>query len=121
LADYYLSVFTSKYEKTSLKLTGTAYDALMDYHWSGNIRELKHTIEKAVILCDSTVIKPADLYLKEVVLKHQEVESIHSLSDIEKSAIVRILEKCKGNITQAAKILDISRTTLYTKMKEYHI
>jgi DNA-binding NtrC family response regulator len=121
LADYYLAVFTSKYEKTSLKMTGTAYDALMDYHWSGNIRELKHTIEKAVILCDSAVIKPADLYLKEMVLKHQEVESIHSLSDIEKSAIVRILEKCKGNITQAAKILDISRTTLYTKMKEYHI
>ena len=121
LADYYLAVFTSKYEKTSLKMTGTAYDALMDYHWSGNIRELKHTIEKAVILCDSAVIKPADLYLKEMVLKHQEVDSIHSLSDIEKNAIVRILEKCKGNITQAAKILDISRTTLYTKMKEYHI
>ena len=103
-------------------MTGAAYDALVNYYWPGNIRELKHTIEKAVILCDSTILKPGDLNLKErILLKNAEESYPSSLWDIEKSAILKALEKCRGNVSKAAKMLDISRTTLYTKMKEYGI
>jgi DNA-binding NtrC family response regulator len=121
LADYFLAQYAGKYEKPSLKMTGATYDALVDYYWSGNIRELKHTIEKAVILCDSTILKPGDLNLKERATLDNEGTSQFSLWNIEKGAILKALEKSYGNITQASKMLDISRTTLYTKMKEYGI
>jgi DNA-binding NtrC family response regulator len=121
LADYFLTQYAGKYEKPSLKMTGATYDALVDYYWSGNIRELKHTIEKAVILCDSTILKPGDLNLKERATLYNEGTSVFSLWNIEKSAILKALEKNHGNVSQASKVLDISRTTLYAKMKEYGI
>ena len=121
LADYFLTQYAGKYEKPSLKMTGATYDALVDYYWPGNIRELKHTIEKAVILCDSTILKPGDLNLKERATPDNEGTSPFSLWNIEKGAILKALEKSYGNVTQASKMLDISRTTLYTKMKEYGI
>lgn len=125
LADYFLAQYAVKYEKPLLRMNSSAYDALCAYHWSGNIRELKHTIEKAVILCDSNILKPDDLNLK-VSLKERtggsvREENLNSLSDIEREAILNALEKCQGNISKAAKILDISRTTLYSKMKEFKI
>jgi len=121
LADYFLAQFTHKYEKPSLKMSGATYNALVNYHWSGNIRELKHTLEKAVILCESSVMKPEDLNLKGKTTSKAEEDLILSLSDIEKAAIIKALEKFHGNVSQAAHMLDISRTTLYAKMKEYKI
>jgi DNA-binding NtrC family response regulator len=129
LADYFLIQYAVKYGKPSLKMSTIAYDTLIKYYWPGNIRELKHTIEKAVILCDSSVLKPDDLNLKaglkaspkERITPKEEEESNCSLSDIEKDAIAKVLEKCQGNVSKAAKILDISRTTLYTKMKDYKL
>ncbi len=121
LADYFLAQFAHKYEKSSLKMSGSTYNALVNYHWSGNIRELKHTIEKAVILCESYVMKPEDLNLKGKTTAKTEEDLISSLSDIEKAAIIKALEKFHGNVSQAALMLDISRTTLYAKMKEYRI
>jgi len=119
LADYFLAQYTARYEKPLMRMTGAAYDALMNFHWPGNIRELKHTIEKAVILCDSSVLKPEDLSLRQKAMPEPDSECLTSLRDIEKKAIAGALEKCRGNISQAAKMLDISRTTLYAKMKDY--
>ena len=102
-------------------MSGATYNALINYHWSGNIRELKHTLEKAVILCESSVMKPEDLNLKGRTIAKTEEDFTSSLSDIEKSAIIKALEKFHGNVSQAAHMLDISRTTLYAKMKEYKI
>ena len=79
LADFYLKQYALKYEKSWLKMNGATYDALINYFWSGNIRELKHTMEKAVILCDSTVLKPADLNLKRRKEIHSETEFIRQL------------------------------------------
>jgi DNA-binding NtrC family response regulator len=116
LADFFLSQYAYKYEKTLLKLTGNAYDKLTEYYWPGNIRELKHTIEKAVILCDSNILKPEDFYLKMDRTAKGEEETVLTLSDIERKAIMKVLDQCNGNLTKAAKILDISRTTLYAKL-----
>lgn len=121
LADYFLSQYAAKYGKPLLKMNGSAYDALIHYPWAGNIRELKHTIEKAVILCDSDILKPGDFALKEKIISNPEEKPLSSLSDIEKNAIMKALEKYRGNISQAARMLDISRTTLYAKMREYGI
>lgn len=116
LADFFLSQYANKYEKPMLKMTGNAYDKLIDYYWPGNIRELKHTIEKAVILCDSNILKPEDFYLKMDRTAKGEEETALTLSDIERKAIMKVLDQCNGNLTKAAKILDISRTTLYAKL-----
>ncbi|MFO7369790.1 MAG: sigma-54 dependent transcriptional regulator [Bacteroidales bacterium] len=125
LADYYLKQFALKYEKPALEMTGDAYDALTEYHWPGNIRELKHTIEKAVILCETDNLKPSDLGLRSSNINlyaAREIDrEIGSLSDIERNAIIRALEKFDGNVTKAAKMLEISRTTLYSKARDYGI
>jgi DNA-binding NtrC family response regulator len=120
LADYFLAQYAGKYEKPLLKITGDAYDKLTHYYWPGNIRELKHTIEKAVILCDTDILKPEDFYLKEMVVRNDNATGL-SLADIEMSAILKVLEQCEGNLSKAAKILDISRTTLYAKIEKFKI
>jgi two-component system, NtrC family, response regulator HydG len=119
LADFFLAQFACKYEKPTLKISSSAYDTLKNYIWPGNIRELKHTIEKAVILSDSNCLEPNDFYLKEKHAVINELENNYRLSDIEKKTIENVLEKCKGNVSKAAQILDISRTTLYSKIEKY--
>ncbi len=125
LADYFLKQYAVKYEKPSIKMTGATYDALINYHWAGNIRELKHTIEKAIILCDTNLLKPDDLGLRgsadDFSSKQFVQDEVSSLSDMEKNAIIKALELCRGNVTKAAKLLEISRTTLYAKVKDYGI
>ena len=121
LADFFLKKYANKYDKPALKISGAACDALINYTWSGNIRELNHTIEKAVILCDSNLLLPEDLNLKEKPGQKTGSASAQSLRDFEKDAVLKVLELCRGNVSKAAKMLEISRTTLYAKMKEYGI
>ena len=121
LADFFLEKYAGKYGKPSVKLSQASYNALLNSFWSGNIRELSHTIEKAVILCESSSIRPEDLYIKEKAHVGDDGDSLQNLRDFEKAAIVKILKTCQGNISNAARMLGISRTTLYAKMKEYGI
>jgi DNA-binding NtrC family response regulator len=121
LSDFFLENYAKKYDKAFLKLSSSAYDALVNHHWSGNIRELNHTIEKAVILSESAVLKPEDLGLKPRSGQKSEGEVRYSLKASERDVIVRMLESCHGNVSRAAKMLRISRTTLYAKVREYKI
>jgi len=120
LTDYFLGEYTRKYEKMYLKLSSKALDKLITYKWPGNIRELKHTIEKSVILCDNHTIRPEDLFIDHVKSVHA-VEMPQKLFEIEKQAIIKAIKDSRGNYSKAARILDISRTTLYAKMKSYGI
>jgi DNA-binding NtrC family response regulator len=119
--DYFLKQYTSKYEKPLLKITADAYELLVNYSWPGNVRELKHTVEKAVILSESDALRPDDFYLRQLKPGEKEKEDSLKLTDAEKHTIEQVLEKCNGNLTKAAKILEISRTTLYAKIKKYKI
>ncbi len=119
LAEFFLSDFMKKYEKPFLKLNSRAIEKLCSYSWPGNIRELRHTIEKAVILSDYPVLRPEDLCLNTQAAQQSEDKVSHKLSDMEKNAISRILRSSGGNLSRAARILEISRTTLYAKMKKY--
>lgn len=117
LAEFFLKDYCQKYEKHHLKLTREAMDKLLHYAWPGNIRELKHTMEKAVILSDQEQIGPGNLYLCEDP-GSGPVDSF-KLYDVEKRTILEVLNKCRGNYSETAKMLDISRTTLYSKLKKY--
>ena len=92
---------------------------MQKYQWPGNIRELQHTIEKAVILCEGDSIAPADLYLNQSYYVHSN-ETL-TLEEMEKQMIVNELKKQSQSLSLAARNLGISRTTLYKKMKKYGI
>ncbi len=119
LAQFFLERFSRKYDKPGLSLNGEAILKISEYSWPGNVRELKHTIEKAVILSEHPQLGTKDLHLAD----HMESRHDESfrLGDVEKRTILKVLEKCRGNHSKAAKMLDISRTTLYAKLKKYGI
>jgi len=121
LTDFFLNNFKAKYGNSLLKLNKDTFNALKNYHWPGNIRELEHTIEKAVILCDSDTLKPDDLYLpKQEALSFSE-DIVLTFDEIEKQAINKALERNKGNIFKTAKELNIARQTLYNKIQKYKL
>ena len=116
LAEFFLKKYTYKYNKPALKINQQAHDKLLKYSWPGNIRELEHTVEKAVILSESNVIKPDDLYLRpggSTIV----INSITTLEEMEKQMIQQALEKNNGNFTAAAEQLGITRQTLYNRFK----
>jgi DNA-binding NtrC family response regulator len=120
LADYFLKEYTFKYEKPGLKFNASSIENLMTYRWPGNIRELKHTIEKAVILCESDIIKPDDLSLNRMTGTGTNLPSV-SIEDAEKKVIIIALNKNKWNISETAKELNIGRQTLYRKIQKYDL
>ena len=119
-ANYFLQQFACKYNKNPLKMSEKAYEKLMEYNWPGNIRELKHTIEKAVILCETETIEPDDFLYKSYGMDKNSPSSL-KLEEVEKWAVESVIKKCRGNLSMAAKILDVSRTTLYSKIEKYKI
>ncbi len=119
LLDYFLRSFEKKYGKSKRRLSGRAMDALIRYGWPGNIRELKHMSEKAVILNESGILGPEDFFPVTHSSSQTMPQQASSLAEIEKLAIQDALKKVDGNISRAAKILDISRTTLYSKMEKH--
>jgi len=117
LGETFLSEYSRKYNKPGLTLNNKARQRLRDYPWPGNVRELKHTMERAAILCENPQLGPEDLRLYE----NEVSAGDHSLKldDVEQRTILKVLEKCRGNHSKAAQMLNISRTTLYVKLKKY--
>ena len=119
IANFYLGVYGKKYNKSSLQLAPSAIEKLKANPWPGNIRELQHTIEKAVILCDEPLLTENDFifgYDPNVFTDHAE-----TLDDMEKKMIVSALNRHGQNMTAVANQLGITRPTLYNKVKKYGI
>ncbi len=119
LAKFFLDQYSRKYDKPGMRLNKMAVQRLQEYSWPGNVRELKHTMERAVILGKDADLGPNDLHLYNTP-GMPEVDSF-KLDDVEKRTILRVVEKCRGNHSKAAQVLNISRTTLYAKLKKYGI
>jgi DNA-binding NtrC family response regulator len=117
LAEFFLKKYTYRYGKPDIKINQQAHDKLLNYSWPGNIRELQHTIEKAVILTESSVLKAEDLYLRNTHISENNF-SISTLEEMERRMIRQALEKNDGNFTAAAEELGVTRQTLYNKMKK---
>jgi transcriptional regulator with PAS, ATPase and Fis domain len=118
LAEFFLKKYTYKYNKPALKINQQAHEKLLKYSWPGNIRELQHTIEKAVILSETNVIKPDDLYLRHPAAMISSSSSFVTLEEMEKQMIQQALDKNNGNFTAAAEQLGITRQTLYNRFKK---
>jgi len=97
-----------------------ALEFLQAQRWPGNVRELRHCIERAMATAQGGVVGLADVQ-QAVALPADDAEAAISLAEAEHRHIVRMLRRCGGNIREAARILDISRTTLYKKIRDYGI
>jgi DNA-binding NtrC family response regulator len=117
LAEFFLKKYAYKYHKSELKINQQANEKLLSYSWPGNIRELQHTIEKAVILSESTILRPDDLYLRHTGSVNS-ISSVTTIEEMEKLMIQQALEKNNGNFTAAAEELGITRQTLYNRFKK---
>lgn len=117
LAHFFIGKYGVKYKKDCKRIQDRTIDLMMKYPWPGNIRELQHTIEKAVILCDHDCLSPADLYLNQSY--QLQTDETMTLEQMEKQMIVKELKKQSQSLSLTAKNLGISRTTLYKKMKKY--
>jgi len=118
LAQMFLERFAEKYHRP---LTGIAPDAaamLTEGRWSGNIRELQNCIEKAVILSDGSELTAKDIQLEQAA--KAVGTTIKAVSDAEEERLIRqAMDRTNGNISAAAKMLGVSRPTLYAKLKKY--
>ncbi len=122
LIGFFLDVYRTKYARPLLRIQENAIKALQEYPWPGNIRELQHSVEKAVILSTSELLQAADFFLdKRIVPPVSEPRTFKSLEEAERHTILAVLERNKGNLSKTAKELRIGRQTLYNKLKKYTI
>ncbi len=122
LAESFLKKFAAKTNKSISGISPEALQKLMQYDYPGNIRELKNMIERAVILCNSTLIGVDELPLElQLQTTEKHALSAFDLSSVEKLHIQKVLNYTRGNKTEAARLMNIGLTTLYRKIEEYGI
>ena len=127
LAKHFLEKNKKKYNKPLLSISSEAKNALMFHSWQGNVRELEHAVERAVIMSDSDVLESKDFLLADYfdtsIDSHEgkcnpDMSSLN-VNELEKNAIQQSILKNEGNLSKASEELGIGRTTLYRKMKKY--
>jgi len=119
LLKHYVEVYTEKYNLQPKRLPESVVEWLVDWPWPGNIRALKHAVERAVILCESDELGPADFPISAAHLPLESEPRISRLDAVEKDAIIRALEKHGKNISRTADALGLTRTSLYRRMEKY--
>jgi len=117
LARHFFQLYCNRYNKT-LEMSSGLFEALSHYAWPGNIRELQHALERAVILCRETTLKHSDFQLATASDGGMNINTLR-LSEMEREVIRKAIQKSNNNLTRAAEELGIGRTTLYRKIEEY--
>jgi DNA-binding NtrC family response regulator len=120
LADFFIRFYSQKLGKNIKKISPDLFEKLESYNFTGNIRELRNIIERAVILSDGQTLNESSLP-KEILHKANSSTQSLNLEDVERAHILSILEQTNGNKTKAAEILGIGLTTLYRKLQAYGI
>ena len=121
LANRFLRQYGDIYNKTNLRFSDEAEQKLTSLPWYGNIRELQHAIEKAVILSDGGMISAEDIDGGNQTRREKPLEEVQTLDEMESRMIEKTIKECEGNLSVVAARLGISRQTLYNKIKRYGI
>lgn len=122
LSDYFLKLYGKKYQKEISGISREALQLLKQYNWPGNIRELQHAIERAVILSEHSRLQYDDFMLRTTENKQgKAAKENYNLEEMEKETIRTVLHRCSGNLTQASELLGITRTSLYRRLEKYGI
>ena len=119
LAERFLRQYGDLYNKENLRLSEEAEKKLTSLPWYGNIRELQHAIEKAVILSDGRMISAEDIDGGNQQRREKPLEEVQTLDEMESRMIEKTIRECEGNLSVVAARLGISRQTLYNKIKRY--
>ncbi|WP_271405048.1 sigma-54-dependent transcriptional regulator [Tenacibaculum soleae] len=120
LANHFLKKLNQKYRKKINGFTTQAISGLKKYHWPGNIREIEHIVERAVIITDNTEIQLEDLHFSTKKLEATLANNLN-LEETEKLLIEQALQKHQGNISRAAKDLGLTRAALYRRLEKYQL
>ena len=123
LTTYFVKHFSEKINRKTLEISPDFLLKLESYHWSGNVRELKNSIERSVILCNGEILTSAVLPYE---IQHQEDKSnktmsAFSMQSVEKLHIQKVLNYTKGNKAETARLLEIGIATLYRKIDEFEL
>ncbi|MDH5474627.1 MAG: sigma-54 dependent transcriptional regulator [Cyclobacteriaceae bacterium] len=121
LAKHFMSMYVKKYRKDIEDISQDAIIRLQKYHWPGNIRELQHALERAIIMTDSKVLRPEDFFF---LTQKQEnsgdvVTNSFNLDEVERGVIQRAINMHGGNISKAAKELGLTRASLYRRLEKH--
>ena len=119
LAELFIERFAKQYDKGEMTLSEDAKRKLKEHPWYGNIRELEHAIEKAVIISDGGVLTDAHFHFPKKSLSPTQESEAETLEDMELMMIRKTIDKHDGNLSAVAAQLGITRQTLYNKMKKY--
>ena len=122
LASHFLKQYSQKYEKNISKISEGAMARMHKHPWPGNIRELQHALERAVILSNSSVLQPEDFNFSVSTSKETDQAlslDQYNLDEVEKLLIRKVLKKYNGNITQAASELGLTRSSLYRRLEKH--
>ncbi|HLH39567.1 MAG TPA: sigma-54 dependent transcriptional regulator [Bryobacteraceae bacterium] len=118
LASHFLSTHARRYRKNLQGFDPAAMQALLENPWRGNVRELNHVIERAVLMAQESMIRPADLALRSASQSGMRLEDM-SLEEVEAFLIKKALARYSGNVSHAANALGLSRSALYRRLQRY--
>lgn len=125
IANHYVQIYAQKYGGRKRKLSPSAVEAIQDYAWPGNVRALRHAIERAIILADGDTIEPAHLQLDTNTASGNAGVSVSptglNLDYVEKETIRKALAKHGFNISRTAKELGLTRASLYRRMEKHDL
>jgi len=121
LTNHFLNQYGKKYNRQGIKVDKSIFAKLKKYPWPGNIRELQHAVERAVILTEEKYIRSADLLINPAPIKPTESTQQLTMDEMEKRFIIESLDQHEGNVSRTARSLGMTRTALYRRMKKYKI
>ncbi len=118
LAAHFLGTHARRYRKNITGFDQSAVQAMYDHAWQGNVRELNHVVERAVLMTQSNCIKAGDLALRSAPVGSPRLEEM-SLEDVEEFLIKKALARHSGNVSHAAEALGLSRSALYRRLQRF--
>jgi DNA-binding NtrC family response regulator len=121
LVDHFLHLYGRKYKRPGMRVEKSVLQKMKKYYWPGNIRELQHAVERAVILTEGKAIESAELLISPSSVKPKAEHQPRTLEEMEKLFILQSLDDNQGNVSQTAISLGMTRTALYRRMKKHGI
>ena len=118
LASHFLGTHARRYRKNLQGFDPPAMQALLENPWQGNVRELNHVIERAVLMAQDNAVRPGDLALRSGAQGSTRMEDM-SLEEVEAFLIKKALARYGGNVSHAANALGLSRSALYRRLQRY--
>jgi len=121
LIDHFLKIYCKKYNMPLKRISSSTLKRLEKHNWPGNIRELQHSVERAIIMSESQVLEPNDFFISQLEDNSSSDLSATTLNleETEKILIRKVIDKHGGNISKAAKELGLTRASLYRRIEKY--